>query len=142
MGKRVLVADDSATIQKAFSMVLGGLQDTIALVPARSYDEALAAAQKARPDLIIADVGLGNRTGYDLCAAVKADGSLRGIPVYILASGQAPYDDARGRQVGADGHLLKPFESQSLIDRIHEALSRPASTPVASARPESVSPPV
>ena len=97
---------------------------------------------KARPDLIIVDIGLGNRTGYELCSAIKADGSLRGVPVYILASGQTPYDDARGRQAGADGHLVKPFESQSLIDRIHEALSRPASPPVASARPESVAPPV
>jgi DNA-binding response OmpR family regulator len=142
MGKRVLVADDSATIQKAFSMVLGGLQDTISLVPARSYDEALSAARQSRPDLIIADIGLGNRSGYDLCVAIKNEASLRGVPVYILGSGQIPYDDARGRQAGADGHLIKPFESQSLIDRIHEALSRPASTPVAAARPESLSPPV
>jgi CheY-like chemotaxis protein len=144
MGKRVLVADDSATIQKAFSMVLGGLQDTISLVPARSYDEALAAARQSRPDLVIADIGLGNRSGYDLCAAIKGDGALRGVPVYILGSGQTPYDEGRGRQAGADGHLIKPFESQALIDRIHEALSRPASTavatPVAASRPESVSP--
>ena len=69
MGKRVLVADDSATIQKAFAMVFGG-QD-LTLVPARSLDEAMSIARQGRPDLVIADTNLGNRSGYDLCAAVK-----------------------------------------------------------------------
>jgi len=58
MGKRILVADDSLTIQKAFAMVLGG-QD-YALLAARSVEEALVAAKGARPDLIIADAVLGN----------------------------------------------------------------------------------
>jgi CheY-like chemotaxis protein len=141
MGKRVLVADDSATIQKAFSMVLGG-QDGISLVPARSFDEAVAAARQGRPDLVIADIVLGNRTGYELCSALKSDPALRGVPVYILASNQTPYDDGRGRQAGADGHLLKPFESQSLVDKIQDALSRPATAGVAVPRPASSSPPV
>ncbi len=141
MGKRVLVADDSATIQKAFTMVLAG-QDGVSLVPARSYDEAVTAARQGRPDLVIADIVLGNRTGYDLCAALKADPAFRGVPVYILASSQTPYDEARGRQAGADGHLLKPFESQSLIDRVQEGLSRPAVPAPAPARPVSTAPPV
>jgi CheY-like chemotaxis protein len=139
MGKRVLVADDSATIQKAFSMVLGG-QDGISLVPARSFDEAVTAARQGRPDLVIADIALGNRTGYELCSALKSDPALRGLPVYILGSSQTPYDEARGRQAGADGHLTKPFESQSLIDRVQEALSRPAVAAAPVARPSS--PPV
>jgi CheY-like chemotaxis protein len=141
MGKRVLVADDSATIQKAFSMVLGG-QDGLSLVPARSFDEAVTAARQGRPDLVIADIVLGNRTGYELCSALKGDPAMRGVPIYILASNQTPYDDARGRQAGADGHLLKPFESQALVDRIQDALSRPATAGVQSPRPASSSPPV
>src|ERR687883_635905 len=96
MGKRVLVADDSATIQKAFAMVFGG-QD-VNLVPARSLDEALSVARQARPDLIIADTNLAGRTGYELCASVKGDAALRGVPVYILASTHTPYDDAKGRE--------------------------------------------
>src|SRR4051812_1062074 len=98
MGKRVLVADDSSTIQRAFAMVFGG-QD-VSLIPARSFDEAISAARQGRPDLVIADAGLGNRTGYELCAAVKADPGLRGVPVYILASNHVPYDEGRGREAG------------------------------------------
>jgi CheY-like chemotaxis protein len=125
MGKRVLVADDSVTIQKAFAMVFGG-QD-VSILPARTYEEALSAARQGRPDLVIADHSLGGQSGYDLCAAVKADPGLRGVPVYILASGQTPYDDARGRAVGAEGAIIKPFESQSLLDKVTEALARGAS---------------
>jgi CheY-like chemotaxis protein len=124
MGKRILVADDSLTIQRAFAMVLGG-QD-YALMSARSVDEALVAAKGARPDLIIADAVLENGSGYDLCAAVKADPALHGVPVHILASNQNPLDEARARRVGADGHLLKPFDSQVLLDSVSAALLAPA----------------
>ena len=100
MGKRILVADDSLTIQKAFAMVLGGQDYT--LVAARSVDEALVAAKGGRPDLVIVDAVLGNGSGYDLCASLKADPALRSVPVHILASNQNPLDEARARLAGAD----------------------------------------
>jgi len=124
MGKRILVADDSLTIQKAFAMVLAGQDYT--LVPARSVDEALSAAKGGRPDLVIADAVLGSDSGYDLCASLKADPALRGVPVHILASSQNPFDEARALRVGADGHLLKPFDSQVLLDSVSAALAAPA----------------
>jgi CheY-like chemotaxis protein len=143
MGKRILVADDSLTIQKAFAMVLGGQDYT--LVPARSLDEALAAAKGERPDLVIADAVLGDRSGYDLCASLKADPAMRGVPVHILASSQNPLDEARAHRVGADGHFLKPFDSQILLDGVSAALvarARVAPGPVAAAptRPAPASP--
>ncbi len=123
MGKRILVADDSVTIQKAFAMVFGS-QD-VSLAAARSVDQALSSARQARPDLVIADAALGTGTGYDLCAALKGDAATRDVPVYILASTHVPYDDARGRQVGAAGHLLKPFDSQIIIDKVFELMRQP-----------------
>jgi CheY-like chemotaxis protein len=130
MGKRILVADDSLTIQQAFAMVMEG--SGYSLTFAKSVDEALAAAKKdGRPDLVLADVGLGNGSGYDLCAELKADAVMRDAPVFILASTQSPYDEARGRKVGADGYMAKPFESQALLDAVASALSGPARRPVA-----------
>src|SRR5687768_11174129 len=126
MGKRVLVADDSATIQRAFAMVFGGRED-VSLIAARSMDEATSAARQGRPDLVVADVNLAGRSGYELCSALKSDPGLRGVPVYILASNHSPYDEAKGRDAGVDGHLTKPFESQALIDKVLEILSRPTS---------------
>src|SRR4051812_20066705 len=139
MPKRILVADDSVTIQKAFAMVFGGRDVT--LTAARSADEALNAAKHGRPDLVIADAALGNGNGYDLCAALKGDPSLRTVPVLILASNHVPYDETRGQRAGASGSLIKPFESQSLIDQVGAVLARtdgaraaaPAPAPVAAA---------
>jgi CheY-like chemotaxis protein len=125
MGKRILVADDSLTIQQAFAMVMGGSGYSLSF--AKSVDEAMALAkQGGRPDLVVSDVALGSGSGYDLCAEIKADETLRDVPVYILASTQSPYDEARGRKAGADGHIAKPFESQSLLDAVASALATPA----------------
>src|SRR4051794_38779640 len=130
MAKRILIADDSVTIQKAFAMVFGG-QD-VTLLTARSVEEALSAAKHGRPDLVVADTNLGNGSGYDLCASLKADATLRGIPVYILASSHVPYDEGRGHRAGAAGSMVKPFESQSIIDQVTKAL---AEAPVAAPAP-------
>ncbi|HEX4403866.1 MAG TPA: response regulator [Polyangia bacterium] len=121
MGKRILIADDSVTIQKAFAMTLVG--EDFALTAARSADEGLTLARQTRPDVVIADASMPGRSGYELCAALKADASLRAIPVYILSSTHQPYDDAKGQQVGADGNLIKPWDSGTLIEKIKEAAS-------------------
>ena len=134
MSKRILVADDSLTIQKAFAMVMDGSGYVLSF--AKSVDEALAAAKSSgRPDLVLSDVVLGNGSGYDLCAEIKAEPSLRDVPVYILASNQNPYDEARGRKVGADGHLAKPFESQALLDAVASAIASPA-RPISAVMPQ------
>ena len=85
MAKRILIADDSVTIQKAFAMTFAG-EDVSIVSAARSADEGLALARQARPDLIIADGAMPGRTGYDLCASGACRCALRGVPVYILAS--------------------------------------------------------
>lgn len=127
MAKRILIADDSVTIQKAFAMTFAG--EDVTLVAARSADEGLSLAQRARPDLIIADGVMPGRSGYDLCSAVKSDPGLRGVPVYILASGQNPFDEARARQCAADGQFTKPFDSTAIIAAVNEALAKgPAAT--------------
>ena len=122
MAKRVLVVDDSVTIQKAFAMTFAAEDVTIAT--ARSAEEGLALAQRSRPDLIVADGVMSGRSGYDLCALIKSDPALRGVPVYILTSSHNPYDELQGRHVAADGHLIKPFDSGALIASVAEALTR------------------
>jgi CheY-like chemotaxis protein len=119
MAKRILIADDSVTIQKAFAMTFAG--EDVSIATARSADEGLAQARQARPDLIIADGAMPGRTGYDLCAQVRADATLSGVPVYILASAQQPYDAARGTSAGADGHLLKPWDTTAFLEKVYAA---------------------
>ena len=140
MAKRILIADDSVTIQKAFAMTFAGADD-VTVTGARSADEGLALAQRAHPDLIIADGVMPGRSGYDLCASIKADPSLRAVPVYILASLQQPYDDARGQKAGADGQLTKPWETNAMMERVRGllgggvAIHAPVAVPAPSHRP-------
>ena len=124
MGKRILVADDSRTIQQAFAMVMDGSGYSVLF--AKSVDEALAVAkQDGRPDLVLADVGLGNGSGYDLCAELKADAVLRDTPVFILASAQSPYDEARGRKVGADGYGRDAKDALAVCEQLMAGEQKP-----------------
>ena len=131
MAKRILIADDSVTIQKAFAMTFAG--EDVSIAAARSADEGLALARQARPDLILADGAMPGRTGYDLCAQIRSDAALRGVPVYILASNQQPYDEARGQSAGADGHLLKPWDTAAFMEKVYAAAGGPRA-PAGSAR--------
>jgi len=121
MAKRILIADDSVTIQKAFAMTFAGSDDVTVSV-ARSADEGLTLAQRTPPDLVIADGVMPGRSGYDLCASIKADPALRAVPVFILASNQQPYDAARGQKAGADGQLAKPWDTTAMMDKVRELL--------------------
>ncbi|HMF44273.1 MAG TPA: response regulator [Polyangia bacterium] len=125
MAKRILIADDSVTIQKAFAMTFAGADD-VTVSGARTADEGLSLAQRTHPDLVIADGVMPGRSGYDLCASIKADPTLRAVPVLILASTQQPYDDARGQKAGADGQLTKPWETNAMMDRVRDILRRGA----------------
>src|SRR3954452_484202 len=129
MAKRILIADDSVTIQKAFAMTFAGADD-VTVSGARSADEGLALAQRTHPDLIIADGVMPGRSGYDLCASIKGDPALKSVPVLILASSQQPYDDARGQKAGADGQLTKPWETNAMMDRVRDILRRGPGAPV------------
>ncbi len=134
MAKRIVIADDSATIQRAFAMTFGA--EDVTLVAARSAEEGLALTRQLQPELVIADGMMPGRSGYDLCAQIKADPSLLSTAVYVLASAQQPYDDSRGRQCGADGHFLKPFDTTAIIEKVHEALTRgPTEVPQPAAAP-------
>jgi len=117
-----VIADDSATIQRAFAMTFGA--EDVTLAAARSVDEAINLAHQLQPELVIADGMMPGRSGYDLCAAIKADPALSGTAVYILVSSQQPYDESRGRQCGSDGHFVKPFDTTALIEKVHDALAR------------------
>src|SRR5688572_19744432 len=131
MPKHILCADDSVTMQKVVAITFAHTDYQVAA--ARSVDEALALARQSRPDLVLADAAMPGKTGYDLAQALKSDASLSRVPVVILVGNSQPYDEARGKQVGADGFLTKPWDTQVFIEKIGEILSRAASQGVAQA---------
>jgi CheY-like chemotaxis protein len=123
MPKTLLLADDSVVIQKLVGLSFAN--EDVDLVTTDNGDDALTRAREVRPDLILADVVMPGRNGYEVCQAIKSDPELRHIPVLLLTGTFEAFDEDRARQVGSDGHITKPFEAQGLVDRVTDLLSKP-----------------
>ena len=97
--------------------------------------------QADRPDIVLADVGMPERDGYEVAAFIKRTPQLAHIPVLLLTGAFEPVDEARARAVGCDGVLVKPFEPQMVISRVKELLAGPAAAPALWPRTAGASPP-
>jgi DNA-binding response OmpR family regulator len=125
MSKKVLLADDSVTIQRVVKIILA--DGDYALHVADNGDTALAMAQSDRPDIVLADVYMPGKNGYELCAAIKQEPALAGVPVLLLSGTFEAFDESKALAAGADGWIAKPFESMALIEQIDGVLARSAS---------------
>ncbi len=144
MPRTLLLADDSITIQKVVAITFAAEDFTVVAVD--NGEDAYARARELRPAIIIADVSMPRRNGYELAHAVKSDPELRNTPVLLLAGTFEPLDPAKATASLANGHLVKPFDSQVLIDKVNEllgvaapgaqaAVALPAPSPIPVARP-------
>jgi len=136
MPKNLLLADDSVTMQKVVAITFACEDFKITVVD--NGEDALARARELKPDIVLADVVMPKQTGYDVCAALKADPALRHVPVLLLAGRSEKFDEAKARAAQADGHIEKPFESGALINKVKELVERkaaPAPQPVPTLQP-------
>jgi CheY-like chemotaxis protein len=85
--------------------------------------KAIASIQADRPDIVLADVGMPERDGYEVAAFIKGNPQLAHIPVLLLTGAFEPVDETRARAVGCDGVLVKPFEPQMVINRVKDLLA-------------------
>lgn len=138
MPKTLLLADDSVTIQKVVGLSFAN--EEIELVTVDNGDDALIKAREIKPDIILADVVMPGLDGYEVCEAVTQDEALKHIPVLLLSGTFEPFDEERAKQVGAMGHITKPFEAQSLVERVNEILSGGGGEAEVAAEPEVVAP--
>ncbi len=129
MGK-ILLADDSALAQRMGKEILSAEGFEVSTV---SNGQAAAKILKQfAPDLVLADVFMPGRNGYELCQLVKSDPDLQHVPVVLLIGKMEPYDEVEGRKVRADAVITKPLESSSLIEtvqRLLAAVQKPAPPP-------------
>jgi CheY-like chemotaxis protein len=119
----LLLADDSVTIQRVIELTFA--DEDIHVVAVSDGDEAIAVLDKAPPDIVLADVGMPGRNGYEVARHVKETPRLAHIPVVLLTGAFEPIDQAKAAAAGCDGVLAKPFEPQLVIGRVKELLARP-----------------
>jgi CheY-like chemotaxis protein len=120
---RILVADDNSNIQKMVGLALK--DQGIDVVAVGNGEAAVRKISDLRPDLVLADVFMPVRNGYEVCQYVKADSALAHIPVILLVGAFDPLDEQEAQRVGADGVLKKPFvPPDPLISMVKSALVR------------------
>ena len=113
MARLILIADDSPIIQRKAQRIL---QDEGFEV--QTVSNGVAAVKKLpviQPVLVLADVSMPGKDGYEVCEFVKTSPGLRHVPVLLVGSDLEPYDEQRGARVRADGIIKKPFSSHDLI---------------------------
>lgn len=121
MPRSILIADDSVTIRRVVELAFSDTD--VRVESAGTGAEAIGKFASLRPDVVLADVVMPEPAGYDVCLAVK--GSERPVPVLLLAGTFEPFDAERARACGADGHLVKPFDSRTLVAQVMRLLDAP-----------------
>ena len=110
---KVLVIDDSNTIRRSAEIFLR--QAGFEVILAEDGFDALAKISDHRPKVIFVDIMMPRLDGYQTCALVKQNPNLKSTPVIMLSSKDSVFDRARGRIVGSDEYLTKPFTKESLL---------------------------
>jgi CheY-like chemotaxis protein len=120
MSNKLLLADDSITIRKVVGIIFANEDYSLSVV-----DNGIAALEKAReflPDIILADVLMPGKTGYEVCEEVRRDPDLNHLPLLLLTGAFEPFDEDKARLSGADDFISKPFESQQLLEKVRSLI--------------------
>jgi CheY-like chemotaxis protein len=138
VSKIVLCVDDSQTMQQVADITFRGTE--FQYVGARTVDEAISKAKSQKPTVVLADAAMPGKNGYDLCLSLKQDPAMADVPVVILIGNAAPYDTARGTQVGADANLPKPWDTTTMLEKVTEIVGKGATAKPGHASPAAATP--
>jgi CheY-like chemotaxis protein len=125
----ILVADDSVTMRRILEVTFQGEDAEVTSVD--SGEAAVRKAAELTPDVVFADLSLSGMDGYSVASAIKAAPGLEKTAVVVMASQKHPYDEDKGKAAGVDDHILKPFDTQLVIDRVKQVLAKPRVMPTA-----------
>ncbi|MFM7067283.1 MAG: response regulator [Gammaproteobacteria bacterium] len=126
-GLKVLVVDDSKTIRRTAETLLA--REGCEVFTAVDGFDALSKVADHRPDIIFVDIMMPRLDGYQACSLIKRSKAFRSIPVIMLSSKDGLFDRARGRIVGSEHYLTKPFTRDELLSAIEQHVPSPASVP-------------
>jgi twitching motility two-component system response regulator PilG len=122
-GLKVMVIDDSNTIRRSAEIFLK--QSGCTVVLAEDGFDALAKVADTQPDVVFCDILMPRLDGYQTCAMIKKSPRFKDTPVVMLSSKDGLFDRARGRMVGSDQYLTKPFTKESLLKTVSEYARKP-----------------
>ena len=117
-GVKVMVIDDSNTIRRSAEIFLG--QAGCEVILAQDGFEALAKIADHQPDVVFVDIMMPRLDGYQTCSLIKRNSRYRATPVIMLSSKDGLFDRAKGRLVGSDQYLTKPFTKDTLLRAVRE----------------------
>src|SRR6476661_491168 len=141
MAKKILLADDSITIQKVVELTFSDGDYEVTAV--NNGAKAIQKLAEMRPDIILSDIIMPEKNGYEVCEYVKSHPEYRNIPVVLLTGTFEPFDPDRADKAGCDAVVTKPFESQSLIHKVDELIQHAessAATTTTTPVPEPIAP--
>src|SRR5438045_3251171 len=134
MPKKILLADDSITIQKVVELTFSDGDYEVTAV--NNGAKAIQKLAEMRPDIILSDIIMPEKNGYEVCEYVKSHPEYRNIPVILLTGTFEPFDPDRADKAGCDAVVTKPFESQSLIHKVEELIQQSQTSAASVPEPE------
>ena len=120
MTHKILIADDEPNILISLEFLMK--REGYEVVVARDGQEALEAIERERPALVLLDVMMPIKTGFDVCHQVRASESLRDTRILMLTAKGRDTDIAKGLALGADAYMTKPFSTRDLVQKVRDML--------------------
>ena len=123
MTTRILIAEDEESIVASLEFLMrhAGFDTLVA----RDGEAAIASLREFRPDLVLLDIMLPGRSGFEVCRAIRGDPQMLGTRVLILTARGGMHDAERGMDAGADDYMSKPFSTKDLVARVRALLGDP-----------------
>lgn len=119
--RRLLLADDSVTIQKVVNLTFA--DEGIDVMTVGDGDSAMSKLREFRPDVVLADVNMPGLTGYQVCEFIRSNEATKNLPVILLVGSFEPFDELEAGRVGANAYLTKPFQSiRQLVSQVNELM--------------------
>ena len=120
MTKKILIADDEANIVISLEFLMK--REGFEVLVANDGDEAVRRIRAERPDLVLLDVMMPKKSGFEVCQEVKADPALQGVRILMLTAKGRDTEVAKGLALGADAYMTKPISTRELVDRVRSLL--------------------
>jgi DNA-binding response OmpR family regulator len=124
MTAKILVVDDEPNIVISLEFLLKREGYTVLI--ARDGQEAMEAIERDRPDLVLLDVMMPKKSGFEVCQDVRINDALQATKILMLTAKGRDTDVVKGLALGADGYMTKPFATRELVQKVAEMLGRPA----------------